>query len=347
MACVFGRHAALGCKKSAMSVSIIMQGLGSYAPAKRLSNDDLTHLVDTSDEWIRSRTGIRERRVAAHEEHASTMGVEAARRALADAKVKPEEVDLLIVGTMTPDLPFPATACIIQHKLGLRTVPAFDVGAACSGFLYILEIGAAMLRAGPYQRVLVVGTEKMSSVLDWQDRSSCVLFGDGAGAALLTRSEVPGVGVLGSILHADGSDVSLIHMPGGGSACPATHASVEERKHFLKMNGKEVFKVAVREMEEVVMDLLTKHGVKPSEVGCVVPHQANIRIIEAMAKRMELPLERFVINIDRYGNTSAASIPLALDEARAAGRLRTGEYVVLVAFGAGLTWGATLLKWHT
>jgi 3-oxoacyl-[acyl-carrier-protein] synthase-3 len=330
-----------------MSDSIILRGLGSYAPAKRLSNDDLTHLVETSDEWIRSRTGIRERCVADANEQASDMGVEAARRALADAKLTPADVDLLIVGTMTPDLPFPATACLVQHKLGLRTVPAFDVGAACSGFLYILEIGTAMLRAGPYKRVLVVGTEKMSSTLDWQDRSTCVLFGDGAGAAVLTRSEEPGVGVRDSILHADGADHRLIHMPGGGSACPATHASVEERKHFLKMNGKEVFKVAVREMEQVLLELLARHQLKPEQIACVVPHQANIRIIEAMSTRLKVPLERFVLNIDRYGNTSAASIPLALDEARTTGRIRPGDYVVLVAFGAGLTWGATLLKWHT
>jgi 3-oxoacyl-[acyl-carrier-protein] synthase-3 len=330
-----------------MSDSIILRGLGSYAPAKRLSNDDLTHLVDTSDEWIRSRTGIRERRIAAHEESSSDMGVAAARLALADAKLKAEDVDLIIVGTMTPDLPFPATACILQHKLGLRTVPAFDVGAACSGFLYILEVGAAMLRAGPYKTVLVVGAEKMSSVLDWQDRSTCVLFGDGAGAAVLTRSEQPGVGVLGSLLRADGSDVALIHMPGGGSASPTTHASVEERKHFLKMNGKEVFKVAVREMEKVILDLLGQHQLTPAQIGCVVPHQANIRILEALSGRMGVPLERFIINIDRYGNTSAASIPLALDEARATGRIKPGDYVVLVAFGAGLTWGATLLKWHS
>jgi 3-oxoacyl-[acyl-carrier-protein] synthase-3 len=204
-----------------------------------------------------------------------------------------------------------------------------------------------MLRAGPYRTALLVGTEKMSAVLDWRDRSTCVLFGDGAGAAVLTRSEQTGVGVLGSILRADGSDVGLIHMPGGGSACPATHASMEERKHFLKMNGKGVFKVAVREMEQVILDLLGQHQLTAAQVGCVVPHQANIRIIEAMSGRLGIPLERFVINIDRYGNTSAASIPLALDEARAAGRIRPGDYVVMVAFGAGLTWGATLLKWQS
>jgi len=329
-----------------MRASIILRGLGAYAPAQRVTNDDLTHRVKTSDEWIRTRTGIRERRIAAAHEQASDMGVEAARRALAQAGLKPEDVDLLIVGTMTPDLSFPSAACIIQHKLGLRPVPAFDIAAACSGFLYILEVGTAMVRAGPYRNALIVGTEKMSAVLDWEDRSTCVLFGDGAGAAVLTASKEPGVGVLGSILHADGEGVGLIHMPGGGSACPSTRASVDERKHFLKMNGKEVFKVAVREMEQVVHELLAEHKLTPAQIGCVVPHQANLRIIEALVERLKIPLERFVVNIDRYGNTSAASIPLALEEARAAGRLHPGEYIVLVAFGAGLTWGATLLKWH-
>ncbi len=330
-----------------MSASIILRGLGAYAPAKRLSNDDLTHLVDTSDEWIRTRTGISERRVAAPLENASDMGVEAARQALAQAGLTPADVDLLIVGTMTPDLQFPSTACLIQDKLGLRSVPAFDISAACCGFLYVLEVGTAMLRSGSYRNALVIGAEKMSSVLDWQDRTTCVLFGDGAGAAVLMPSAEKEAGVLGSILRADGSNVNLLYMPGGGSSCPATHASIEEHKHFLKMNGKEVFKIAVREMEQAIRDLLEKHHLTAAQVGLVVPHQANIRIIEALAQRLELPPERFVVNIERYGNTSAASIPLALAEAQAAGRLKPGEFVVLVAFGAGLTWGATLLKWHT
>jgi 3-oxoacyl-[acyl-carrier-protein] synthase-3 len=243
-------------------------------------------------------------------------------------------------------LPFPATACLIQHKLGLGPIPAFDVGAACSGFLYILEVGTAMVRSGSYRHALVVGTEKMTSVLDWQDRSTCVLFGDGAGAAVLARSSAPAVGVLGSILRADGANLRLIHMPGGGSAHPATRASVDERKHFLKMNGKEVFKIAVREMEQVIRDLLAQHHLTAAQISLVVPHQANIRILHALTERLELPAERVFINLERYGNTSAASIPLALDEARAAGRVRPDDYVILVAFGAGLTWGATLLKWH-
>ena len=330
-----------------MSASIILSGLGSHVPAKRLTNDDLSHLVDTSDEWIRTRSGIRERRIAGPDENPSDLAVPAARQALAQAGLTPAEVDLLIVGTMTPDLVFPSTACLVQHKLGLRAVPAFDVAAACSGFLYILEIGSAMVRAGPYRNALIIGAEKMSAVLDWQDRATCVLFGDGAGAAVLTRGAEPGVGVLGSILHTDGGEARLLLQPGGGSACPPTHASIEERKHFLKMNGKEVFKVAVREMEQVIRDLLAQHQLTAAQIALVAPHQANIRILDALATRLEIPLERFIINIDRYGNTSAASIPLALDEAYAAGRIKPGDYIVLVAFGAGLTWGATLIKWHS
>jgi len=330
-----------------MAASIILKGLGSHVPAQRLTNDDLAQMMETSDEWIRTRSGIRERRIAGPDENPSDMGAEAGRKAIAQAGLKPEDIDLLIVGTMSPDLTFPSTACIMQNKLGLRKIPAFDVAAACSGFLYILEVGVAMVRSGGYRNALIVGTEKMTSMLDWKDRATCVLFGDGAGAAVLTRSDEKDVGVIGSILHTDGSSVGMLYQPGGGSACPPTVASVEERKHFLKMNGKEVFKVAVREMEQVIRDLLAQHHLTSAQVALVVPHQANIRILDALATRLEIPMERVFVNIDRYGNTSAASIPLALDEARAAGRLRPGEYIVLVAFGAGLTWGATLIKWHS
>ncbi|HVU36762.1 MAG TPA: beta-ketoacyl-ACP synthase III [Opitutales bacterium] len=330
-----------------MPASIILKGLGSYVPAKRLTNDDLSQMVATSDEWIRTRSGIRERRIAGPDENPSDMGAKAANAALAKAGLTSADVDLLIVGTMTPDLPFPSTACLMQNKLGLRTIPAFDVAAACSGFLYILEIGAAMLRAGPYRTALIVGTDKMSASLDWQDRSTCVLFGDGAGAAVLTRSEETDAGVIGSILHTEGAGAGLLLQPGGGAACPPTPDSLAERKHFLKMNGKEVFKVAVREMEQVLRDLLAQHGLTSAQIACVIPHQANIRILEALATRLEIPMERVFVNIDRYGNTSAASIPIALDEALAAGHIRPGDYVVLVAFGAGLTWGATLIKWHS
>ena len=286
-----------------MADSIILQGLGSYVPAKRLTNDDLAHVVETSDEWIRTRSGIRERRIAGPDENPSDMAAAAGRQALERAGLTPADVDLLIVGTMTPDLPFPSTACLVQNKLGLRPIPAFDVAAACSGFLYILEVGAAMVRAGPYRNALIIGADKMSSVLDWQDRKTCVLFGDGAGAAVLTRSGEQNVGVLGSVLRTDGGSVGLLLQPGGGSACPPTPESLGERKHFLKMNGKEVFKIAVREMEQVIRDLLAQHHLTAAQIAWVVPHQANIRILEALATRLEIPLDRFVINIDRYGNT--------------------------------------------
>jgi len=241
---------------------------------------------------------------------------------------------------------FPSTACVLQNKLNLRNITAFDVEAACSGFLYVLEIGVSVLQSGRYNHALIVGAEKLSSIVDWQDRSTCVLFGDGAGAAVLSRSEKPGVGLLSSTLGSDGSAGEILYMPGGGALVPATEDSVRGRQHFLKMNGKEVFKIAVRVMEKAAIDILAQHNIDPSEVALVIPHQANVRIIEMLANRLQLPLDRFALNIDRVGNTSAASIPLVLDEARRAGRIKSGDIVLMVAFGAGLTWGASLLRWH-
>ncbi len=326
--------------------SIIFGGIGSYAPHKILSNQELAKIVDTSDEWIRSRTGIRERRIAQNGESCSDMGARAARAAMAQANLKPEDIDLLIVATMTPDMLFPSTACIIQSKLGLRHIPCFDVGAACSGFLYTLEIGFLMMKSGAYRNVLIIGAEKLSSILDWQDRSTCVLFGDAAGAVVLTSVDRPGVGILGTSLAANGADGKILNMPAGGSNEPATTESVLKRRHYLKMMGKEVFKVAVRVMEQSALDLLARHDIKPDEVACIIPHQANMRILELMSSRMGLPMEKFPINLDRYGNTSAASIPLALDEAHQDGRIKSGDYVLLIAFGAGLTWASSLIKWH-
>ncbi len=326
--------------------SIIFGGIGSYAPQKILSNQELAKIVDTSDEWIRSRTGIRERRIAQNGESCSDMGARAARAAIAQANLKPEDIDLLIVATMTPDMLFPSTACIIQTKLGLRNIPCFDVGAACSGFLYTLEIGCQMMKSGDYRNALIIGAEKLSSILDWQDRSTCVLFGDGAGAVVLTSVDRPGIGILGTSLAANGADGKILNMPGGGSNEPATTKSVLERRHYLKMMGREVFKIAVRVMEQSALDLLVRHNIKPEEVDCIIPHQANMRIIELMSSRMGLPMEKFPINLDRYGNTSAASIPLALDEAYQEGRIKSGDYVLLIAFGAGLTWASSLIKWH-
>ncbi len=327
--------------------SVVIAGIGAYMPERVMTNDELAQFVDTSDEWIRSRSGIRERRIAAAGETSSTMGAEAARRALRDAGLNSSDIDLIIVGTMTPDMPFPATACLVQAELGLTDIPAFDVGAACSGFLYILEVGFRMLRGGSYRNILLIGAEKMSSVLDWSDRSTCVLFGDGAGAVVLSRSDVAEVGVIDNILHANGQCPSLLYMPAGGCACPASADSVAGRGHHLKMNGKEIFKVAVKEMANVALEILHRNQVRPEDIACVIPHQANIRIIESLAKRLQLPMERFLMNIDRFGNTSAASIPLALQEARAQKRFGRGDYILLASFGAGLTWAASIIKWHS
>jgi 3-oxoacyl-[acyl-carrier-protein] synthase-3 len=328
------------------TVSTVILGTGSYAPARILTNADLAKMVDTSDEWIFSRSGIRERHIAAPTEATSDMAVAAARVALADAQLTATDIDLLIVATVTPDLTVPAVSCIIQHKLGIRTnVACFDLNAACSGFVYALDTAAAMLASGRYRRALVIGAEKLSSITDYKDRTTCVLFGDGAGAVVLGLSHEPGVGLLGTRLGAYGESVDLLCVPGGGSNAPATSASVAAGDHFLKMKGKEVFKIAVRAMEEAARDILEQHHLRADQIGLVIPHQANLRIIEAISQYLELPMERFYVNLERYGNTSSASIPIALDEARRAGRIQRGDYTLLVAFGAGLTYGSALIRW--
>ncbi|WOO40685.1 beta-ketoacyl-ACP synthase III [Rubellicoccus peritrichatus] len=325
---------------------VILSGLGICLPEKVVSNDDLAQQIDTSDEWIRSRTGIGERRLAGEGQETSTMGAEAARNALKDAGLTVDDIDVIICTTMTPDMVFPSAACLIQAELGIPRVPAFDVTAACSGFLYGLEVGGSLVRTGAYKRALIVGSEKMSSVIDWEDRSTCVLFGDGAGACILEKGTESGVGIIDVVLGADGSRDDLLYMAAGGSRMPATGETVANRDHFLKMNGKEVFKLAVKEMGGVATELLERNGVTPDQLKCVIPHQANVRIIDSLAARLELPRERFLINIDRFGNTSAASVPLALEEARRLGRFESGDYILLAAFGAGLTWGGALLKWQ-
>jgi 3-oxoacyl-[acyl-carrier-protein] synthase III len=326
--------------------SPVILGTGSYAPERILTNDDLSKMVDTSDEWIRARSGIRERRIAAPDEATSDLAIEAARRALKDAGVEASAIDLVVVATVTPDSPMPSTACIIQHKLGIPTTAAcFDLNAACSGFIYALDTACAMLVSGRYSKALVIGAEKLSSVVDWQDRGTCLLFGDGAGAAVIGLSETPGIGLIGTRLGALGEDTDLLCIPAGGSRTPPSAATVERRDHFIKMKGKEVFKLAVRVMEEAARDILEQHGIAATQIGLVIPHQANLRIIDAIAQYLELPVERFFVNVDRYGNTSAASIPIALDEARKAGRIKPGDLTLLVAFGAGLTYGSALIRW--
>ncbi len=326
--------------------SVIIAGVGSYAPAKVLTNEELSKTVDTSDEWIRTRSGIRERRIAAPDEACSDLALKAAAAALADAKISAADIDLLIVATCTPDLPLPSTACLVQHKLGVPAhATCFDIAAACSGFLYALEIAYGQLQTNRYKRALIIGAEKLSTITDWTDRTTCVLFGDGAGAAVLMKSPEPGKGILGTDLGADGEFVDNLYIPAGGSRTPASAESVAKRDHCIRMNGREVFKSAVRVMETVAREMLEQHQLTPDQISLVVPHQANIRIIEALAGNLKMPLDKFFVNLDRYGNTSSATIPLALDEARKAGRIKPGDTTLLVAFGAGLTYGAALVRW--
>lgn len=332
---------------SSQSKSVIILGTGSYTPKRIVTNEDMAQIVDTSDEWIRTRTGIERRRFAAKKEATSDMACVAAERAIEAAQIAREEIDLIIVATMTPDMPFPSTACLIQSKLGLSEVTTFDVQAACSGFIYALSIANSMLLSGNFKKALIVGSEKMSSILDFQDRSTCVLFGDGAGAAIVSLKDTPQkVGILGAICGADGSNPKILQQPGGGSALPPTPKSLENRQHFLKMNGKEVFKSAVRVMGQVSIDIIEQQGYTPEDIDLVIPHQANIRIIESLAKRLNIPMEKFHNNLVNYGNTSAASVPIVLDEAIRTKRLKSGNLVLLVAFGAGLTWASTLIRWQ-
>ena len=318
-------------------------GMGSYVPSNKVDNHALSLRVDTSDEWIRSRTGIRERCLAEDDQACSDLALEASVRALKDADIERDQIDLVIVATITPDMSFPSTACLLQHKLGLGKISSFDLEAACSGFLYGLDVADGMLASNRYHNALVVGAEKMSSILDWDDRTTCVLFGDGAGAAVLSKKGA-GHELLGFQCGADGSDPTVLHKPAGGSLLPASQDTLNERKHFLKMNGREIFKSAVRVMERAVRELLVKHEISMDEVDHVIPHQANVRIVESLAQRLEISMDKFFCNLENYGNTSAASVPLALDEGRALGRFRSGQLGVLVAFGAGLTWSATLIR---
>jgi len=319
-------------------------GLGKYLPEKRLTNEDLEKIVDTTDEWITERTGIKERRIARDDEATSDMAVNAAKKAIENAKLRPEDIDLIIVATITPDMFFPSTACVVQNKLGINHIPAFDISVACSGFIYGIAIADQFIKSGGYKHILVIAAEKMSSVVDWQDRSTCVLMGDGAGAAVL--GEVENGGVLSIYLGADGSKGDLLMMPAGGSRLPATASTVEARLHFLKMEGNVLFKHAVKVMAEAALKATEPLGLKGDDINLVIPHQANIRILNAVAKRMGIdPEKKVYLNIDKYGNMSAASSAVALTEAVEEGRVKKGDIIVLDAFGAGLTWGAIVIKW--
>jgi len=319
-------------------------GTGSYVPERILRNADLEGLVDTSDEWIVERTGIRERRIANEKQAASDLAYEASKAALKSAGLKARDMDLIIVASVSGDMPLPATACFLQDKLDAKRAAAFDVNAACSGFIYALSVADAFIRSGTYRRVLVVGAEVLSKFTDWEDRTTCVLFGDGAGAVILDATEGDR-GVLSVKIHSDGSMWDLLHAPGGGSRTPASKETVRKRMHFIKMKGNETFKVAVRTLESLVIETLKENKLKSSDLSFLIPHQANLRIIQATAKRLNLPMEKVIINLDRFGNTSAASIPIALDETVRAGRVRNGDYILLEAFGGGLTWASALIKW--
>lgn len=323
-------------------------GTGSYMPEKVLTNDDLSKIVDTSDEWITTRTGIRERRIAAEDQATSDMAAEAARRALADAGVSPEEVNLIVVATVTPDMFFPSTACFVQKKIGASNAVCFDISAACSGFLYALQVARHFINTGNRTTALVIGAEKLSSLINWQDRNTCVLFGDGAGAVVIRRAEegedAPGR-VLSTVMGSDGNLADLLKVPGGGSACPITAENALSRPNTIHMEGRETFKHAVTRMCQASEQALEMAGLTKEDITLIIPHQANLRIIQAIADRLGLPHDKAFINLDKYGNTSAATIPVALDEANRAGRLKRGDILLLVAFGGGFTWACSVVRW--
>lgn len=319
-------------------------GVGSYLPARVLTNADLETMVETTDEWITSRTGIKERRLAAPDEATSDLATAAARRAMEMAGVTAEQIDLIIVATITPDMLFPSTACLVQRRLGATRAAAFDLEAACSGFIYGLEIGQQFITSRTYDTVLVIGAEKLSTIIDWKDRNTCVLFGDGAGAAIL-QNRPRSHGLLTACMGADGDKADLLSMPAGGSRIPATPESVTSRLHYLRMDGKETFKSAVNAMLTAAQEALRRCNLDITAIRCVIPHQANRRIIDAVADRLGAAPEKVFINLDRYGNTSAASVAIALDEAVRTGRIQRGDLVLLVVFGAGLTWGAAVIEW--
>lgn len=324
------------------TVSII--GTGSYVPERILTNAELEKSVDTSDQWIVTRTGIRERRIAEKDEHTSDLAAKAALAAIENAGIDANDIDLILVATVTPDMFFPSTACFVQSKIGAKKAACFDVSAACSGFLYALEIAQQFITSHTYNTILVIGADKLSSIVDWKDRNTCVLFGDGAGAAIL-RHRGGGHGVIATHMGSNGDLSDILYIPGGGCRFPISADNLDHRLNAIKMNGKETYKQAVNAMLNAANTVLEESGLNYDDLACIIPHQANLRIIEAIADRMEVPLERFMVNLDRFGNTSAAAVAIALDEAHRTGRMKVGDYVLLVVFGGGLTWASSVIQW--
>ncbi|MBU1077968.1 MAG: ketoacyl-ACP synthase III [Spirochaetes bacterium] len=321
-----------------------IKGIGMYVPKKVLTNHDLEKMVDTSDEWITTRTGIKERHIAAKNETSSTMGAEAAKEAIKNAGLKPKDIDLIITNTITPDMPFPNTSALIANILGIKKAGVFDIEAACSGFIYGLSIAKQYIRTGEYKNILVISSEVLSRVTDWEDRNTCVLFGDAAAAAVVSESSGKSE-IISIYLGGDGAYGDLLYLPGGGSLHPATEATVKNRMHYMKMKGNETFKVAVTKMSESALTILEKANIKKSDVDLLIPHQANMRIIKMVQKTLELSDDKVYINLQKYGNTSAATIPVALYEAVQEGRLKRGDNLILVAFGGGFTWASAAIRW--
>lgn len=319
-------------------------GTGSYAPEKVLTNADLEKMVDTTDDWIIARTGIKERRIADEKQAVSDLAYEASKSALKSAGRKASDIELIIVATVTGDMPVPSTACILQARLKASKAAAFDINAACSGFIYGLSVAEAYIASGKFKTILVVGAEILSKFTDWEDRATCILFGDGAGAVILEATEEK-KGIISSKIHSNGAMWDLLHIPGGGSRYAPSKETVKKKMHYVRMRGNETFKVAVRTLENLVLETLKENKLKPSQIALLIPHQANLRIIQATAKRLKIPMENVIVNLDRYGNTSAASVPIALDEAVNSGRVKAGDYILFEAFGGGITWASVLMKW--
>ena len=327
------------------SIGVKISALGTYVPPRLLTNADLEKMVETSDQWITERTGIRERHIVDKGFATSDLAVEAAKKALAQRGMNASDLDAILVGTVTPDMLFPSTACLVQHKLGAKGVWGFDLSAACSAFLYALQTGTQFVATGTHKRVMVIGADVMSSIIDYTDRATCIIFGDGAGAVILEPSDTDSLGLIDFIHEVDGSGGCFLYMPGGGSLHPSTHETVDEKMHYVHQDGQAVFKFAVRKQTELCEKLLERNGIKASDIDVFIAHQANKRIISATAERLGVRPENIIINIDRYGNTTAGTIPLAMDTARQEGKLKKGDLVLLASVGAGFTVGATLLRW--